>query len=83
MSALDKYLLRPTQGVRDAYMGIGGLLLILAVIAFAGADFTFDEARAAMLRPLGVGLAISGAVFWARASIGKPADNSGDEPPSS
>ena len=57
MSALDRFLLRPGKGVREIYMGVGGLLLILAIISFAGASFTFDPERRALLRPLGAALA--------------------------
>ncbi len=69
MSLLQRYVIRPSQGVRDAYMGIGGLLLILAVIAFAGADFTFDEERRRLLRPIGMALGLFGALCWGRGSV--------------
>ena len=69
MSWLDRLLLRPSPRALDVYMGVGGLLLILAVIAFAGASFTFDAERREMLRPLGFGLAVLGALSWVRGSI--------------
>ncbi|MGJ8667857.1 MAG: hypothetical protein ACSHXK_00085 [Oceanococcus sp.] len=69
LSLTKRYLLAPSPGVRDVYMGIGGLLLVLAVIAFAGATFSFDLERKALLRPVGVGLGVLGALFWGRASI--------------
>ena len=69
MSWVNRYLLAPSRGVRDVYMGIGGLLLVLAVIAFAGASFSFDEQEKALLRPLGMGLVAIGALMWIRGSI--------------
>ena len=69
MSFVNRYLLAPSRGVRDIYMGIGGLLLVLAVIAFAGASFSFDAQEKAFLRPLGIVLAVVGGLLWIRASI--------------
>lgn len=69
MSSPLRVFLRPSPRARDAFMGLGGLLLILAIIALAGSTFTFDEARRALLRPLGLGLAIVGALCWARGSF--------------
>lgn len=69
MSVLHRWFLHPSPGVRDAYMGFGGLLLILGVIALAGASFTFDEARRALLRPVGFSLIGLGAICWIRGSI--------------
>ncbi len=69
MSKLQRYVLNPSPGMRDAYMGIGGLFLILAIIAFAGASLTYDESRRALLRPLGTALGIIGALCWVRGSI--------------
>lgn len=76
MSLLQRYLVRPSPGVRDVYMGIGGLLLILAIIAFAGASFTFDAERRALLRPVGAALGVLGALCWARGSIAPGSDDS-------
>lgn len=69
MSALQRFVLSPSRGVRDIYVGIGSFLLILAVIAFAGVSFSFDAERKALLRPVGIGLTVLGAVLWLRGSF--------------
>lgn len=74
MSALSRYILRPSAKVRDVYMGIGGLCLILAIIALAGSDFSFDPATKERLRPLSYILGSVGIIFWARGSV-VPATN--------
>ncbi len=70
MSVIQRYLLAPSRGLRDVYVGLGSFLLILAVIAFAGASFSFDAERKALLRPLGMALIAVGGVFWLRGSFG-------------
>ncbi len=69
MSLINRLFLRPSPRARDAWMGLGGLLLILAVISFAGASFTFDEERKLLLRPVGFALGLAGALCWVRGSI--------------
>lgn len=69
MSVLRRWVTHPSDGVREAYMGLGGLLLILGIIALAGASFTFDDARRALLRPTGFSLIGLGALCWLRGSV--------------
>lgn len=77
MSALQRFVISPSRGVRDIYVGLGSFLLILAVIAFAGVSFSFDAERKALLKPVGIALTLIGAVFWLRGSFAAKAK----EPP--
>ncbi len=74
MNLIRRLFISPSRRARDAYMGLGLLFLVLAVIAFAGADFTFDAERKALLRPLAAALAAVGALMWLRGSFGAAED---------
>ncbi len=54
--------------MRDIYLGIGSLVLILSFLAFAGSSFSFDQELKPQLRLIGFALAALGGLLWLRGS---------------
>jgi len=77
---LLKPFVQPGPLARDCFMGLGGLLLVLAVIAMAGSTFTFDLATKAQLKPVAAVLAAAGALCWLRGHVVPAAERRAGRP---